>query len=157
MVVHMELDAVTALYLSGLALTTEALRRLHAAGHPDLRISHGFVVQHLVGGPVRIGDLAARMGVTQQAASKAVAELEVLGYVARTADPADGRVRRVGLSDRGLDAVSTTRAVRADIDRELGEALGAERVEAARRTALDALEWAGGADAVRARRVAPPR
>jgi DNA-binding MarR family transcriptional regulator len=153
----MELDAVTALYLSGLALTTEALRRLHAAGHPDLRISHGFVVQHLVKGPVRIGDLATGMGVTQQAASKAVAELAALGYVDRVADPADGRVRRVGLSARGRAAVATTRAVRADIALELAAALGADRVEAARRAAIDALDWAGGAEAVRRRRVPAPR
>jgi len=153
----MELDAVTALYLSGLALTTEALRRLHAAGHPDLRISHGFVVQHLVEGPVRIGDLATGMGVTQQAASKAVAELAALGYVDRVADAADGRVRRVGLSARGRAAVVTTRAVRADIALELAAALGADRVEAARRAAIDALEWAGGAEAVRRRRVPVPR
>jgi DNA-binding MarR family transcriptional regulator len=152
----MDLDVVTALYLAGLALTSEALRRLGAAGHPDLRISHGFVVQHLVEGSVRIGDLAERMGVTQQAASKAVGELESLGYVERAADPADGRVRRVGLSTRGREAVATTRSVRAEIERELGEALGADRVEAARRAALDALEWVGGAHAVRARRVAPP-
>ena len=153
----MEIDTVTALHLSGLALTTEALRRLHAAGYSDLRISHGFVVQHLVQGPVRVGDLAARMGVTQQAASKAVAELTALGYLERGADPADARVRRIGLSARGRAAVATTRAVRADIERELAAALGADRVEAARRTALDALEWAGGADAVRARRVPAPR
>jgi DNA-binding MarR family transcriptional regulator len=153
----MELDAVTAFYLSGLALTVEALRRLHVAGHPDLRISHGYVVQHLVEGPVRIGDLASRMGVTQQAASKVVAELQALGYLDRTADPADARVRRVGLSARGSAAVATTRAVRAEIERELTAALGADRLEAARRAALDALEWAGGADAVRARRVPPPR
>ena len=153
----MEFDVVTALHLSGLALTGEALRRLHAAGHPDLRISHGFVVQHLVEGPVRTGDLAARMGVTQQAASKAVAELAALGYVDRTADPAVGRVRRVGQSSRGRAAVATTRAVRADIARELTAALGADRVEAARRAALDALEWAGGAEAARTRRVPAPR
>ncbi len=152
----MELDVVTALYLAGLALTTETLRRLHA-DHPRLRISHGFVVQHLVEGPVRIGDLAERMGVTQQAASKAVAELEALGYVERSVDAGDGRVRRVGLSDRGRAAVAATRAARADIARELADAVGGDRVEAARRTALDALEWAGGADAVRARRVPPPR
>ena len=153
----MEIDTVTALHLSGLALTTEALRRLHAAGYSDLRISHGFVVQHVVEAPVRIGDLATRMGVTQQAASKAVAELAALGYLERGADPADARVRRIGLSARGRAAVAATRAVRADIERELAAALGADRVEAARRTALDALEWAGGADAVRTRRVPAPQ
>ena len=34
----------------------------------------------------------------QQAASKAAGELERLGYLERSPDPADGRVRRVGLS-----------------------------------------------------------
>jgi DNA-binding MarR family transcriptional regulator len=126
-------------------------------GCTDLRISHGFVVQHVVEGPVRIGELAERMGVTQQAASKAVAELEALGYLERSGDPDDGRVRRVGLSARGAAAVATARAVRAEIERELAAALGADRVEAARGTALAALEWAGGAEAVRTRRVPAPR
>lgn len=66
-------------------------------------------------------------------------------------------MRRVGLSTRGRAAVDATRAARADIARELAEALGADRVEAARLVALDALEWAGGADAVRTRRVPTPR
>jgi len=157
MLVYMELDLVSALFLGGLALTEEAGRRLAAAGHPDLRISHGFVVQHVVEGPVRIGDLAARMGVTQQAASKAVAELERLGYLDRTPDPADARARRVGLSARGEEAVAATRAIRAELQRELADALGADRVEQARRTACDLLERLGSAEAVRTRRVPQPR
>ncbi|MEZ4239345.1 MAG: MarR family transcriptional regulator [Myxococcota bacterium] len=68
--------------------------------------------QHLVERSPTIGELAERLGVTQQAASKAVAELEGLGYVARAADPADSRVRRVSLTARGWDAVERARGAR---------------------------------------------
>lgn len=148
-----ELDIVTSLFLAGLALNEEAVRRIGAAGHPHLRISHGFLIQHVVQGPRSIGELASRMGVTQQAASKAVAELEGLGYLERRPDPGDARIRRVGLSPRGAEAVELARAVRADIEAELADRLGGARVRSLRANAWAALEWAGGAEAVRARRV----
>ena len=152
----METDLVTAVHLAGLALTAEAVRRLHAAGFADLRTAHGFLVQHVVEGPRPVGEIAERMGVTQQAVSKSVGELVATGYLERTADPADARVRLVGLSARGRDAVATTRRIRADVEAELARALGAERAAALHDAALAALEWAGGGDAVRARRVLPP-
>jgi hypothetical protein len=58
--------------------------------------------------PRTIGSLAERLGVSQQAASKAVADLERRGCVRREADPADGRARRVALTARG-DAVRRRR------------------------------------------------
>ena len=67
----------------------------------DLRFADGVVFQHLVPGPIAIGALAERLGVTQQAASKAVADLERRGYVERAAGAADGRVRHVSLTARG--------------------------------------------------------
>jgi len=151
------LDLVSAVALAGTSLDAEALRRLHAAGHPDARIGHGYTIQHLVEGPLPIGEIAERMGVTQQAASKAVAELERVGYAERGRDPGDARVRRVALTARGIDVVETTRAVRAAMERELAAALGPDRAEELRRAALDALEWSGGAAAVRGRRVREPR
>jgi DNA-binding MarR family transcriptional regulator len=149
----MPLDVVTALFLAGLALNEEALRRLAAAGHPELRISHGFLIQHVVDGPRPVGELADRMGVSQQAASKAVAELVGLGYLERTADSGDARVRRIGLSARGREAVELTRTIRAEVEHELAGHLGTDRIAALRRDAWAVLEWTGGADAVRARRV----
>lgn len=47
--------------------------------------------------------------MTQQAASKSVAELETLGYVERSTDEADARIRRVRLSERGREVVAFTR------------------------------------------------
>ena len=42
-----------------------------------------------------MGELAEALGVTQQAASKSVLELEKLGYVERQPDLVDSRVRRI--------------------------------------------------------------
>ena len=152
-----DLDVVLAALFAGLALNERVTERLHAAGFPDVRFSHGFVFQHLVPGPLPVGELARRMEVSQQAASKAAAELERLGYLERRADPDDARVRRLALSARGRAAVTAGRAARAAVAEELGAALGPERAETLRRGLLAALEAAGGLDAVRARRVPAAR
>jgi DNA-binding MarR family transcriptional regulator len=151
-----DLDLVTAVHLGGLALVAESLRRLHAAGFPDLRTSHGFVIQHVVEGPRTAGEMARRMGISQQGASKAVGELVRLGYLERAPAPGDARVRLVGLSARGWEAVRTTRRLRAEVEAELVEVLGPDRAAALHGAALAALEWAGGAAAVRERRVPGP-
>jgi DNA-binding MarR family transcriptional regulator len=152
----MEIDLVTAVNLAGLALTAETVRRLHAAGYADLRTAHGYVVQHVVEGPRPVGDIAARMGVTQQAVSKSVGELVGLGYLERTPDADDARVRLIGLSERGRAAVETTRRIRAEVESELTATLGTDRAAALHDAAVAAVEWAGGGDPMRARRVPPP-
>jgi DNA-binding MarR family transcriptional regulator len=142
---------VLATALTGLAVTDEVLRRLHARGFQDVRTSHGFVLQHLVLGPLPVGALARRMDVSQQAASKVSGELERHGYLVRAPDP---RVRRIGLSPRGEAVVATGREVRAELAGELAERVGAARLEA---TQLEVLDAVGGAEAVRERRVPPVR
>ena len=119
-------------------LNAEVLERLRAE-HPDMRYSHGFVFQQLVEGPRAVGEVAENLGVTSQAISKAARELEALGYLERSPDPDDARVRRLALSERGRAAVEAGRAARAALNRELADALGVERVEAAARTLMDAL------------------
>ncbi|WP_181784111.1 MarR family winged helix-turn-helix transcriptional regulator, partial [Pseudonocardia pini] len=115
----MQIDLVTAVHLAGLALNDEAVRRLAAEGFGDVRVSHGYLVQHVVEGPRAVGDIAERMEVTQQAVSKTAAELVGLGYLERTPDPADARVRLLGLSARGRELLERTRRIRADMEAEL--------------------------------------
>jgi DNA-binding MarR family transcriptional regulator len=141
----------------GHAVNEAVLASLAARGHGDLRTSHGFVFQHLVAGARTIGELAERLAVSQQAASKAVAELERLGYVERTADAGDARVRRIALSARGRAAIGAGRKARAALERRLEARCGAAAVAAARRTLAAALTELGGAEAVRGRRVIAPR
>ena len=156
MIVDMEIDTVTAVHLAGLALNDEVVRRLAAADFADARVSHGYLIQHVVEGPRAVGEIAERMEITQQAVSKTARELVELGYLERTADPADARVRLLGLAPRGRDLVERTRRIRADVEAELKAALGAGPATQLRAGALAALDWAGGGDAVRGRRVRPP-
>jgi len=150
------LDLSLAAMFVGLALAEEVQRRLAAEGFADARFGHGFVFQHLVRGPLPIGDLARAMDVTQQRASKATAELEALGYVRREPDPADARVRRIALTERGLAVIEAARRARADVVGELRARLGAERVEAAEEVLREVLRETGADAAVVARRVRLP-
>jgi len=152
-----EADLSLASLFAGWAMADEIQRRLAAAGFDDVRFNDGVVNQHLVGGPLTIGALAERLGVTQQAASKSVADLERRGYVERTPDPDDARARLVGLIERGRAVIAAAREERAALGTELAERLGERRVEAARRLLLDVVAGLGGEPAIRGRRVRPPR
>ena len=48
-----------------------------------------------------VTDLAERLQVTQQAASKAVADLRKRGWLRQQVDPQDARARRIGLTETG--------------------------------------------------------
>jgi DNA-binding MarR family transcriptional regulator len=141
----------------GYAFAGAVQERIAEAGFEGLRFSHGFVVQHLIDGERTIGELAERLEVTQQAASKTVAELEALGYLERVADPEDARIHRVRLSARGSAVVAATRKARAALERKLEARHGARGVAAARAVLAGVLDSLGGVEAVRGRRVLPPR
>jgi DNA-binding MarR family transcriptional regulator len=136
------------------SLNTAMLAALRERGHPELRYSHGFLIQQLVEGGRPVGEIAANLGVTSQAVSKAVRELEGLGYVRREVG-ADARVRLVALTPRGHDAIEAARGIRASLNAQFAEALGADRVGAAAATLADAVRESGALDAVRLRRVRP--
>lgn len=127
---------------------------LEAAGLTGLRQAHGYVFQHLLAVEPTLGELAARMEVSQQAASKVVAELCELGYVERTIDPHDARIRRIRLTEQGLRAVAVARAARTELDERLSGALPVDEVRRMLASALDAL---GALPRIRGRRVRPPR
>ncbi|MDA0165421.1 winged helix DNA-binding protein [Solirubrobacter ginsenosidimutans] len=147
-------DLVLWTQLLGEVLNAEILERLRAE-HPRVRYSHGFLIQQLVEGPRPIGEIAENLGVTSQAVSKAVRELEALGYVERWSDPGDGRVRRVALTDSGRALLEAGRAIRAALNAELAGVLGAERAAAAASTLKAALQARGAMPAVSARRLSP--
>jgi|SRR5579875_1372147 len=63
-------------------------------------------------GAQRITDLAAQEGITQPAMTALVNRLEGHGWAERTADPADGRVIRVSITDGGRERLQRHRADR---------------------------------------------
>ena len=66
----MELEESLASLVGGWAMAHEVQRRLADDGLDDVRFADGVVFQHLVEGPLTIGALAERLGVTQQAARR---------------------------------------------------------------------------------------
>lgn len=137
------------------AINAEVTRRMAAAGFPDVRPAHGYVFQHLIEGPSRSTELARRLGMTLQGASKLVIELEQLGYVTRRPDPTDGRNRIVEFTERGWKSIQAGRVARAAITAELraflGEPAGSETITALRELA----EHTGGLRELLARRLRP--
>ena len=133
------------------------LRRIAAAGFGDLRPSHGYVFQHLIPGPTPVGELARRLGMTAQGASKAVGELEEMGYVSRRPAEGDQRARIVELTERGWGAIEAGRVARAEVTAELRDLVGQEEAErlvaALRRLARES----GGLERLTGRRLRPPR
>lgn len=71
-------------------LVDEANLVLAERGHPGVRPIHGFALQ-AVGPAATASEVAARLGVSKQAAAKTIAMLEQEGYVARSVDPHDAR------------------------------------------------------------------
>src|ERR1700722_1124142 len=65
-------------------------------------------------GPSRLTSLAVKEGVTQPAMTQLIARLQESGLVSRTADPADGRVVQVRVTDEGRAMLARRRAVRAE-------------------------------------------
>jgi DNA-binding MarR family transcriptional regulator len=70
--------------------------------------------------------------------------------------PNDARARHLRLTATGQDAVAAARRLRADLDSELADAFGAQRVADARALLAGVVDRLGGTGAVRARRVRPP-
>ncbi|MEU3628051.1 MarR family transcriptional regulator [Amycolatopsis coloradensis] len=160
MVVHptpstLDLSLVT--LFAGWAMADEIQRRLTADGLGEPRFNDGLVFQHVLAGPLSISALAERMGVTQQAASKAVADLERRGLLRREPDPADARTRLLHLTETAERAVEGARKHRAALEKELTAEFGEERIADAKTLLAGVLGRYGEVEAIRGRRVLPPR
>ncbi|MFG2193522.1 MarR family winged helix-turn-helix transcriptional regulator [Streptomyces sp. NPDC048639] len=152
-----ELDTGTLALFVGFAAAGAVQDELSARGFGDLRFSHGYVFQHLIDGQPTVGELADRLDMTQQGASKAVAELERLGYAERVPDDRDARIRRVRLTARGREGVEAARTARAELDDRLAARFGKRKLAEHRTLLAGILDGLGGAAAVRRRDVRPPQ
>jgi DNA-binding MarR family transcriptional regulator len=139
------------------ACDADVVRRIAADGFGDLRPTHGYVFQHLIPGPCTISDLAQKLGMTPQGASKLVIELEGWGYVARQTDPDDRRSHTVTLTDRAWAAIEAGRAARTAITVQLRAILGDPAADALVTSLQQLAEHTGGLRTLLARRLRPDR
>lgn len=115
---------------------------LASDGFDDIGPSFGFVFRALDGAPLKLRDLAERLGITPQGALKIVDDMAAKRYVTRLADPDDGRATRLVLAPRGEQALAAAKLFHRQFERQLATRLGAKRVADTRAvlTALAAID-----------------
>lgn len=150
------LDLSLVALFAGWAMADQVQQRLAADGFGELRFNDGLLIQHVLAGPLTITALAERMGVTQQAASKAVADVERRGLLTRRPAPHNARAKQLHLTEYGESAVEAARVHRAALDAEVIEEFGADRVAETRALLAALVTRFGAEDSVRGRRVTPP-
>ena len=117
------------------------MAQVRTEGFDDLRLHHFLnVFRFMEPGGARPARLAEAAGVTPQAMSLVLTELEDLGYVRRGPDPADRRSQLVTWSDRGMAAGAVVEGWYMDLEKRLAEEVGATAVDAARRVLASIVE-----------------
>jgi DNA-binding MarR family transcriptional regulator len=96
-------------------------------GFGDVAPSHSALLRNLGEDGSRPSDLAAHAGVTRQAITKLVDELERLDLVRRDPDPDDGRGVIVRYTDRGRAVLAIARARMRALERGYAAQVGADR------------------------------
>jgi DNA-binding MarR family transcriptional regulator len=128
------------LSLSYLAFVQELDEALASAGYPGFGRWFGHVLRSLDDRPVTLRELAERLDMTSPGAVKIVDAMEAEGYLERSGDPDDRRVRRIALTPRGRSALQAAREFHARFEADLADRLGPVRVRhtrAALRTIVD--------------------
>lgn len=98
--------------------------RIRARGYEDFQSSFTGVLAHIDTEGTRVGTLARRMGVTRQAASQRLQEIEALGYLERVADPKDRRAVIARHTPAGRRILLTAIEVMIGIEDEYEKILG---------------------------------
>jgi DNA-binding MarR family transcriptional regulator len=147
-----DLDTATLLSLAGSFVDGTVLSALRARGYAVTR-AHGFIFQRLLTGEQTISALASDLRITQQGASKHVAELERAGLVARDVSPGDRRARVVRLTDAGHDAIQAARAARLAFEARVEALAGGDALATTRRVLAALLDELGVSEHIPGRTV----
>jgi DNA-binding MarR family transcriptional regulator len=121
----------------------ELHRRLAEEGHPDMRPTYGFTLQAIGMDGATVSEVGRRLGVSKQAATKTVAKLADLGYVTRTADPADARAVQVAMTPHGRDMLQRSARIFDDLRADWIRTLGRDRLTALEDDLAKVLETSG--------------
>jgi DNA-binding MarR family transcriptional regulator len=122
------------LFRASRAESTETVARIQARGHPTMTLGYANLLSNLDVDGTTISSLARRAGVTRQAASQQLVDIERDGYVVREPDPADGRAVLVRQTPRGRGLLATALEVVKGLEAEYAEAVGVEQLATLKRT-----------------------
>ena len=102
--------------------------RLRSAGWRDVRPPYGFVLLAARDAPSTTGDLAALIGITKQATSKLLDQMEAARYIRRNDNDADGRVEDIELAARGRRLLAEVEGIYAELEGEWADVVGVTSV-----------------------------
>lgn len=129
------MDLLRALYW-----VDEALQAgLRSRGWENVSRSQSLILINVTLGVQRASALASNLGVTRQAISQMLAEMQKIGLIEMRPDPNDGRAQLVTFSRRSSKLRDDAMRILQNIEKELTSRLGRRRM-AGLRDALDG-EW----------------
>jgi DNA-binding MarR family transcriptional regulator len=109
------------------AVIAEVRAAVIRAGYSEINPGHHIVLRNLGENGARPSELAAAAGVTRQAITKVVDDLERRGVVRREPDPDDGRGVIVRYTDRGLEGLAVARRTMEALEGDFADRIGADR------------------------------
>ncbi|MBW8725663.1 MAG: MarR family transcriptional regulator [Inquilinus limosus] len=108
----------------------DVVEGLHARGYSGLRSTHTTLLSNMPLAGGTISEAAERAGVTKQAMGRLAAELEAAGYIRVMGDPADGRTRRLELTESGTRLMLDSLDVMKGLEDGYAELIGRDRLRA---------------------------
>jgi len=126
-----------ALAAAGRALTATMMAEVARLGFSDVTPAFSSLMPLLDATGARPTTLAQRAGITKQAISQLVRELEVRGYVEQVPDTTDTRAKIVRLTKRGVALHAASAKVRLEMQSVALAKLGELRVSRLQRDLVD--------------------
>ena len=108
----------------GRYLHSRLTAKLANSGHLELQLSYAQVLLYVALDGSAMSDLAEYNGVSPQAISRLVKELEQRGYVRRENSSADKRVRNVCFTPMGLTLINDSVAAMTEVEQEMTATIG---------------------------------
>lgn len=103
---------------------------LKKEGYDNFRVAHVVILMHIdLEEGLMINTLAQQIGISKQAISKIIKELQVEGYVYSEKHPTDARASLVRLSEKGAHFVLAWQRCTDHIDDLFKDVIGSKRLE----------------------------
>lgn len=118
-------STVQLLFKAARLVNERAIARARERTKQPLRTAQTALFPHVNLEGTRLTDLAAKLGVTKQAAGQLVDELVALGQLERIPDPLDARAKLIRFSKRGKAGMLEGLAILQEIEAELAGVIGA--------------------------------
>ncbi len=100
-----------------------------ADGWENIRPDHLRLISIVADDSVSNNELARRAGVSKQAMSKMVADLERHGFIDVQPDPNDSRAKIISMSNSGVDFLEYFQTCNKPIEKQFREIIGEEKTE----------------------------